>query len=83
MFCLPLLMQFYESSLLCYRMETIATAGKQQLLLEAEAEAEAVRLRGEAEALAIEVCGRESIVDKHYCSSLHFCKNQNTHSKLI
>ena len=76
-------MQFYETSWLCYRMETIATARKQQLLLEAEAQAEAVWLRGEAKALAIEVCGRKSIVDKHYCSSFISSKNQKTHRKLV
>ena len=40
-------------------METIATAKKQQLLLEAEAAAEAKRLKGEAEASAILVCETE------------------------
>ena len=36
------------------RLETIAEANKQRVILEAQAEAEAVAIRGEAEAFAIE-----------------------------
>lgn len=41
-----------------YRMEKIAEAMKNKVVLEGEAEAESIRLRGEAEAFAIEVKAR-------------------------
>lgn len=39
---------------LCCRLEKLADANRQRVIMEAEAEAEALRLRGEAEAFAIQ-----------------------------
>lgn len=44
----------FNSTLFIVRLEKLAEANKQRVILEAEAEAEAVRMRGEAEAFAIE-----------------------------
>uniref|UniRef100_A0A0P4VXU6 Band 7 domain-containing protein n=1 Tax=Scylla olivacea TaxID=85551 RepID=A0A0P4VXU6_SCYOL len=49
-----------------YRMETIATAKKQQLLLEAEAAAEAKQLKGEAEASAIMAKANAEAIQMHH-----------------
>lgn len=49
-----------------YRMETIATAKKQQQLLEAEAEAEAQRLKGEAQASAIMAKAKAEAEQMHH-----------------
>lgn len=39
---------------MCCRLEKLADANRQRVIMEAEAEAEALRLRGEAEAFAIQ-----------------------------
>ncbi|KAG0721123.1 Flotillin-1 [Chionoecetes opilio] len=49
-----------------FRLETLAGARKQQLLLEAEAEAESKRLKGEAEALAIKAKANAEAVKMHH-----------------
>lgn len=48
------MIKIINSILLRFRLEKLAEANKNRVILEAEAEAEALRVRGEAEAKAIE-----------------------------